>query len=230
MLQNTTLLFDFDSTFTQVEALDVLGDIVLSGPDKQQKLELIASVTRRGMLGEVSFRQSLEKRMEILGGTRTDIEELVRILKTKVSKSITENKSFFLQHADNIYIISSGFKEFIIPVVKDFGIAPDHVYANTFVWDKNQSITGFDRANPLSQDGGKPEVVRKLPIEGKIVVIGDGYTDYEIKKAGAADIFVAFTENVNRPPVSERADFIASNFYNFLNFITNGTKTVLSQA
>lgn len=230
MLKDTTLLFDFDSTFTQVEALDVLGDIVLKGPDKKEKLEQIASITNKGMSGEISFRQSLEKRMKVLSGTKSDINVLVDILKTMVSESIKENKEFFEQNANNIYIISSGFKEFIAPVVAEFGISPDHVFANTFTWDQNQTITGFDATNPLSGNNGKPKVVKQLLLSGKVVVIGDGYTDYQIKEAGAADLFIAFTENINRPSVTQKADFIASNFYDFLNFITNGTKTILPQA
>lgn len=229
MLQNTVLLFDFDSTFTQVEALDVLGEIVLAGPDKQKKLEQIAAITNKGMSGELSFRHSLEKRMEILSGNRSDLKNLVEKLKTKVSKSIKNNKEFFKEHANSIYVISSGFKDFIEPVVADFGITPDRVFANSFTWE-NDTITGFDYNNPLSGDKGKPAVVKQLNLNKKVIVIGDGYTDYEIKEAGAADLFVAFTENIKRPSVIEKADFVANNFNDFLNFITNGQQTILPKA
>jgi D-3-phosphoglycerate dehydrogenase len=40
-------------------------------------------------------------------------------------------------------------------------------------------------------------------------VIGDGYTDYEIKASGLANKFYAFTENVSRPSVTAQADHIA---------------------
>jgi len=229
MLQDTVLLFDFDSTFTQVEALDELGDLVLNGPDKKEKLHQIASITDKGMAGEVSFRQSLEMRMDILSGTRNDLDNLVEVLKSKVSKSIEENKGFFIEHSSAIYIVSSGFKDFIVPVVADYGIEASHVFANTFSWNSN-TITGFDSSNPLSGDKGKPTVVSRLGLNGKVVAIGDGYTDYEIKEAGAADLFIAFAENVKRPSVLEKADFIANNFDDFLNFITNGTETILPQA
>lgn len=228
-MEDIVLIFDFDSTFTQVEALDVLGEIVLSGADKEKKLNQIASITNKGMSGELSFRESLEMRMKILSGTKDDITELVSRLKSKVSVSIQANKEFFLKNANNIFIVSSGFKEFIEPVVADFGISPSHVYANSFVW-KNNAIAGFETQNPLSGDNGKPLVVQKIGLNKKVIVIGDGYTDYEIKKAGAADLFVAFTENISRSSVTEKADFIASNFIDFLNFITHGTKTVIPQA
>ncbi|HRI79618.1 MAG TPA: phosphoglycerate dehydrogenase, partial [Cyclobacteriaceae bacterium] len=47
-------------------------------------------------------------------------------------------------------------------------------------------------------------------------VIGDGYTDYEIKHSGLANKFYAFTENVERESVSSKADHIAPSLDEFL--------------
>ena len=52
----------------------------------------------------------------------------------------------------------------------------------------------------------------KLNLCGNIIVVGDGYTDYEIKKCGVADTFIAFTENISRQSVIEKADIVANNF------------------
>lgn len=221
MLSNIVFIFDFDSTFTQVEALDELAEITLSGSNKSESLDKIASLTQQGMSGQLSFSESLQKRMNLLSGTREDLELLITRLKNKVSTSITSNKSFFKSYAANIYIVSSGFKDFIDPVVADFGIPPNQVYANTFAWSSQGIITGFDDTNVLSQDGGKPKLVEQLNFSKPVVVIGDGYTDFEIKKAGFADRFIAFTENVSRPTVVGNADFVAPNFNDFLNFISN---------
>ena len=227
MYSNFNFIFDFDSTFTQVEALDVLADIALKGTDKKQKLALIANLTDKGMSGEISFSESLSQRMDILSGTKHDLDELVKTLKSKVSKSIKLNSDFFRTYSKNILIVSSGFKDFIDPVVADYGIPATHVYANTFTWSKAGNITGFDHNNVLSKDGGKPALVRKLNLKSPIIVIGDGYTDFEIKKSGLADLFIAYTENVSRPSVIKEADFVANNFNNFLNYISH-EKTLLS--
>ncbi len=227
MLSNIVYIFDFDSTFTQVEALDVLAEIALTGNAKQQKLELIAALTEKGMAGDISFSQSLKERMKILSGTKKDIDTLIKILKSKVSTSIQSNKVFFKKNASNIYIVSSGFKDFIDPVVADFGISASHVFANTFTWSGNGTISGFDTTNVLSQDGGKPTLVKQLNLAKPVVVIGDGYTDYEIKKAGLANRFIAYTENISRTSVVDKADFVASNFNDFLTYISND-KTLVS--
>ncbi len=226
MYGHIIFIFDFDSTFTQVEALDLLADIALSGSDKAEKLAAIAELTQKGMSGEISFSQSLQERMSILSGTKEDINRLVSQLKTKISKSISASKHFFDTYKDNIYIISSGFKDFIDPVVADFNIESSHVFANTFTWNQAGEITGFDTQNPLCKDQGKPALVKELKLASPVVVVGDGYTDYEIKKEGFADYFIAYTENVNRPLVTKHADFIAPNFNDFLNFISNDKSLV----
>ncbi len=203
-------IIDFDSTFVSVESLDLLATISLDGrADKAQKVKKISEITDLGMNGDISFADSLKDRLAILEANQSHIESLIQLLKTDISASFKRNKSFIQKNADSIYIISSGFKEFIAPVVADYGISEDRILANTFVFDAEGNITGADQNNPLSQDGGKIKVVEKLGLEGEIIVIGDGYTDFEIKKAGLATEFFAFTENVKREKVVKEADHIA---------------------
>ncbi|HAZ26859.1 MAG TPA: phosphoglycerate dehydrogenase, partial [Algoriphagus sp.] len=67
MSQTKKFIIDFDSTFTQVEALDILGEISLSGdPKAKEKLQAIKDITDKGMEGSVTFRESLELRLDIL--------------------------------------------------------------------------------------------------------------------------------------------------------------------
>ena len=47
-------------------------------------------------------------------------------------------------------------------------------------------------------------------------MIGDGYTDYEIKHAGLANKFYAFTENIARENVKSKADHITPSLDEFL--------------
>ncbi|WP_345221406.1 phosphoglycerate dehydrogenase [Hymenobacter koreensis] len=212
------LVIDFDSTFTQVEGLDELADIALRNhPDRQRIVAEIKALTDGGMDGSVSFSESLRRRVALLPARREHLQELVAHLHTKVSESIRRNQSFFQQHADRVYIVSSGFREFIEPVVAEFGIPPRQVLANTFRFDEAGNIIGFDEDNPLSRDGGKIQQLRELGLEGaEVFVLGDGYTDYQIREAGLADRFYAFTENVSRTAVVDRADEVAPTFDEFL--------------
>ena len=58
-------------------------------------------------------------------------------------------------------------------------------------------------------------------ISGKNIIIGDGYTDYEIKKFGYAEKFIQFSENINRPILNSIADYTAYNFNDVINYIKN---------
>ncbi|MCS4432988.1 phosphoglycerate dehydrogenase [Aquiflexum gelatinilyticum] len=210
MPSSKKFIIDFDSTFTQVEALDVLGEISLKNdPKRAEKIQAIKNITDLGMEGSLNFRESLERRLDILEASKPQISELISELKTKVSKSFQRNKEFFEENADNIIIISNGFKDFITPIVGEYGIKAENVFANEFIYDDAGKIIDFDRENVLSKNGGKSKTIKTLNLEGDIYVIGDGYTDYEIKESGLANKFYAFTENVERPKVTSKADHIA---------------------
>ena len=210
-------VFDFDSTFTQVEALDVLCEIALAGkPEKEEILADVQQITNTCMEGNISFRESLERRLSSLSAHRDQLPELIKRLKRSVSPSFERNQTFFQTHANRIYIVSNGFKEFIVPIVADYGIAADHVFANTFVFDKTGNIVSFDQTNELSTDDGKAAVMRSLDLHGDVYVIGDGYNDYRIKAAGLANKFYAYTENVSRDSVLAKADHITPSLDEFL--------------
>ena len=210
-------IFDFDSTLTKVEALDVLAEITLiNNSNKNQIIQEIIEITNLGIDGEISFTESLEKRIQLLNASKSDLVGLIAALKEQVSASIEKNKAFFENFTDDIYVISAGFKEFIIPIVAAYNIPSERVYANTFEFDSNDIIVGFDSANPLSQHNGKIQCLRDLNLEGEIQVIGDGYSDAVTREAGVAHKFFAYTENVSRDKTTENADHIAPNLDEFL--------------
>lgn len=217
MKLNKYFVIDFDSTFTKVEAFDVLADISLKDhPEREERKKQIIHITNQGMNGSLSFRESLEQRLSLLAPSQRHMEPLIAELRGSVSESFKRNKEFFQTYADHIYIISNGFKEFIEPIVTEFGIKPENILANEFKFDKDGKVIGFDRENPLSANGGKVEQLKKLNLPGDVYVIGDGYTDYEIKHAGLANKFYAFTENVTRENVKSKADHITPSLDEFL--------------
>ncbi len=183
-------IFDFDSTLTQVEALDILAEITTSNPKEREKLVAqIKEITDLGVDGSISFTQSLESRLKLIKANKSDLDRLVDHLKGKISKSISDNKEFFVTNKGKIKVISCGFKEFIDPIVEEYDIESNDVYANTFTFDEEGFITGFDSSNVLSHHNGKIECLKSLNLDGKVYVIGDGYSDYVMREAGIADKF-----------------------------------------
>ncbi|WP_299051157.1 phosphoglycerate dehydrogenase [uncultured Polaribacter sp.] len=210
-------IFDFDSTLTRVEALDVLAEITLTNnPKKDAIIQEIIDITNLGIDGEISFTESLERRIKLLEANKSDLDALVVALKKQVSKSIESNKEFFENFANDIYVISCGFKEFIDPIVAEYNIPSERVYANTFEFDTDGKIVSFDSSNPLSQHNGKIKCLKDMNLDGEIQVIGDGYSDYVTREAGIADKFFAYTENVSREKTTRNADHIAPNLDEFL--------------
>jgi D-3-phosphoglycerate dehydrogenase len=210
-------IIDFDSTFTQVEALDELARISLKNhPDREKIYQQIEDYTNASMEGRMSFTESLAARVKLLEATREHLKQLITHLKKKVSTSFSRNSMFFKNHADAVLIVSGGFKEFIIPVVSEYHIKKENIYANTFVFDYDDKIIGYDTTNPLSQEGGKVKLLKELNLQGDIFGIGDGYSDFQLKESGMIKKFFAYTENIERKSVIERADHITPSFDEFL--------------
>lgn len=206
---NPTYVIDFDSTIITAESLEELAAIALRDrKDRRVTLANLQEITRQGMAGTLRFDQSLQRRLRLFSPTQAHIEELTIKLQLMITPSFWQHRSWLAAHAADIYVISGGFEEVIIPVVARLGLYPDHVLANAFVCDPQGRIIGYDITRLLSQPAGKVKQVAMLKLPGPVVVLGDGYTDYEIRAHGEADVFWAFTENVSRPEVTKRADRI----------------------
>jgi len=210
-MTSPVFIFDFDSTLVRIETLEALADIALSdAPDAAAKKAEIAALTDQAMSGEVDFGTALRRRLALLGLNRGHVEALADRVLDEASASIRRNVDFFERHAERVYILSGGFREVIAPLAARLGIAAEHVLCNDLIYDAEGRVTGVDDANPLSRDNGKPEVIKALNLTGPVVMVGDGWTDAEVKLAGAADRFYAFTEVVSRPKVIEVADATAA--------------------
>lgn len=209
-------IIDFDSTFVTVESLDELARISLAdNPHRDETVREIAEITKMGMEGVISFTESLRRRVALLSAHKRHLETLSNFLVNNISKSVRENRARFVANAERIYIVSGGFQEFIIPVVKEYNIPQNHIIANTFIFNEHEQIIDFNSNNIMSQKGGKSKAVKNLDLNGRVVVVGDGYTDYQVREDGAAHAFIVLTENVQRDSVVRRADHSISSFTDF---------------
>lgn len=217
MKQKNIYIIDFDSTFTQVEALDELARISLKKhPEKDAIFQKIEDYTNLAMEGKLSFGESLAQRVKLLEANEDHLKQLITHLKKKVSASFSRNAEFFKKHADEVLIVSGGFKEFITPVVSKFHIKKENIYANTFVTTGDGKIIDYDHSNPLSEEGGKVKLMQQLNLEGDLYGIGDGYSDFQLRESGLIKKFYAFTENISRESIVKKADHITPSFDEFL--------------
>ncbi len=210
------LIIDYDSTFIKVESLDELSKNSKNFNKKIHK-EII-KITELGMEGKISFSESLEKRLKLIESDKEDVQNTLKVLENQITDSFKENEEFLKNYSEQIFIVSSGFHELIDPIVTRYGINKNNIFANNFLYEKNK-IIGFNKNNPLSKSHGKVEIVKSLNLKGKVIVIGDGYTDYEIKRDGYADTFFLFIENIKRDSVIKSADYLLKSLDQLIKII-----------
>ena len=218
--KNINLLIDFDSTIIKEESLDLLSTISLQKiTNKNEIIKQITNITTKAMEGKINFSDALTHRIKLLNAYREHVEILIRKIQNNITSTFIDNKQFFQENYKNCYVVSGGFSEIIYPVVKPYKIQKNNIFANQFLFNNDNKIISIDKNNLLSKDLGKVKVAKN--IKGKNIIIGDGFTDYEVKKYNAAEKFIQFSENINRKNLNPYADFIANDFNEIINFINN---------
>ena len=216
-----TLIFDFDSTLINVESLELLFEMCLKNhPNKNTILRQIKQITDLGMEGKITFQESISQRIQLLHAYRDLVTQVGQLIKTiHITPSVLKNRQFFADNAPKIYVISGGFDELTLPTTQFLGIPDTHVFTNRFLYDKDNQIYGLDQTRLTSQTQGKVNQLRLLNLPHPIIAIGDGFTDLEMYLEGAADDFIAFTENVSRNSVLSQAPHQADNFNQLISLL-----------
>ena len=215
-MKKINLIFDFDSTICRFETIEVLAEIALKNKENKEKiLNDIKKITSQAMDGKISFPYALQKRVSLLNIKKEHLLETIDFMKGKLTRSFYDNIDNFNKNINNSFIISGGFIEIILPLLKPYGFNANNIFANSFLF--NSKIATIDKSNVLSMEKGKNLAAKD--IKGDNIIIGDGYTDYELKKYNNANIFILFTENIFRRSLESKADFIANNFNDVFDFI-----------
>lgn len=204
-MADATWVFDFDSTLVDFETLEVLAAIALEGrPDADLVRVEIERLTDLAMAGELPFAEALRRRLALLPLTRAHVEQLAAEAPARLTASVERNRAFFRDNADRVVIVSGGFREIIAGVAEALGVSADRVVANDLVYDGDRVAGVAD--SPLLAPFGKAEALKALNLPRPVIMVGDGWTDAEVKQADAADRFYAFTEVVRRERAVAAAD------------------------
>ena len=215
------IIIDFDSTFISKESLDMLAEAsLIKDKNHTSIIKQIERITKDGMSGKINFKDSLDQRIKLMNATRQDVLTVSENLKKFISKSFLKNKKFIKNNRHKIYFISGGFREMLLPTLREFGIDEGHIYGNDFLYNSKDEIVGFNHKNPLSFENGKSKVLEMLSLEGEIHAIGDGYNDYLLKQSGKASSFFAFTENVYREKICFIADGVLTSFDEYIKIFS----------
>ena len=219
MSSKFSIIIDFDSTIVKIETLDCLADIVLSkSKNKNELINQINKITNSAMNGEISFKKSINQRLSLLDFNTNHISKLILEIIKNIDSTFVKNLDFFEKYINDVYIISGGFKNIIIPALKSISDKQWKVFANDMVF-QNEKIIGIDKKNILSENFGKVNVVKSLNLNNDVIVIGDGFTDYEIKKYNLANYFLCYTRHIKRKKIIKYADLECYDFNQVKEFI-----------
>ena len=222
MSSNFSLIIDFDSTIIDLETLEFLASFSLQGNNQKHNIiQKVSHYTNLAMNGEITFQESLEIRLKLMKIHKNHINETIKLLNNKIDVSFLNNIDFFKKHMDCTYIVSGGFKSIIEPVLLSSTNTNWNIFANELKFNHEGHVIGVNKDNPLAFSKGKVELVKDLDLKNDIIIIGDGYTDYEIKKYGLAKHFLAYTAHAKRINAINGADQICEDFNQVIEFIEN---------
>ena len=211
-IQNKIFVFDVDSTLVKTETLDdIIGIAIDEMFTKRRDIlkQKIHEIMNQGMNGEIDFRESLEKRFEVVQVLQKHIDFYNKEILPKYIDYNFKEIIEYIQGKDGVvYVMSAGFIDSIDVVAKKLGVFKKYCFANEFI-KKSEKIIGFNKNNPLSQSDGKIIITKKIKNEyptKEIICIGDGNSDYLIKKEGVANEFWGFWQNVHRKHLAQKAN------------------------
>lgn len=194
-----TVIFDFDSTLIRCESLDHLLSSLLSGqPDK---MAAVIEITEKGMNGEIPFYESLQRRLAICAPTEQQVTQFSESMVEYLTPGMDElMKTLQGRHVD-VWIMSGGLKPLILPVARYLNIPFSQVHAAELNWHKNGEFAGIDTSNPFSVS--KLSGARSIASHWSkpAMIIGDGFTDYQVYQDKLTDDFIIYTEHAARPKV-----------------------------
>jgi len=203
------VVFDFDSTLIDCESLEAILASRLTADERAR----IARITAAGMRGELAFAESLARRLAVARPRRQEVKAFVRELPDHLTSGMDTLISSLISGGHEVWIVSGGFREVVLPLAEQLGVPADHVLAVQPVWAEDGRFAGLKPDDPMAQQ--KWQGVEAAQAEGRpwprpAVAVGDGMTDHELWAHGLVDHFVAYTEHARREAVVTAAGFEAA--------------------
>jgi len=169
---------DFDGTISRTDGLKMVLDHFV-GPQWRPLEEAMKS-------GALPERQGLRLCMSLLKASHDEVIQFL-LSNLKLDFGFSNFVQWTQSEGHRLVILSSGFEEFIAPVLARDGLEGIEVWANSAIWDGSSWIVR-ERSGPRvceAQSHCKCSSILKLSRKGdRVVFIGDGHSDRcAVKKA-----------------------------------------------
>jgi phosphoserine phosphatase len=200
-----SVIFDADSTLAAIEGIDWLG--AKRGDEVGRAVQ---DLTNRAMAGELALESVYAARLAAIRPTLHEMTTLSEAYVATVEPGAMALIDKLQRAGVTVAIVSGGLRSALLPLARALGLAEANVHAVDLCFDADGNFVALADAQPLSQQDGKPRVVRHLSLARPSVMIGDGSTDAAVR--GESDAFIAYTGVARRPGVVAAADAEARDF------------------
>ncbi|MBX3463806.1 MAG: HAD-IB family phosphatase [Planctomycetes bacterium] len=191
--------FDCDSTLSAIEGVDEL--LAFAPPTLRAE---VADLTNQAMEGTRPLAEVYETRLRLLAPRRPQLDRIGELYTARLVPDAEALVAALQALGKQVGIVSGGLLVPVQHVARHLGIPAANVHAVPLLFDDHGRYVDFDRSSPLWRNGGKIEVLGRLPAAQRpVAFVGDGVTDLETQ--GTADLFVGFGGVVTRPAVRDRA-------------------------
>jgi phosphoserine phosphatase len=193
------VVFDCDSTLTEVEGIDELA---------AEHRTQVEALTAAAMRGEVALELVYGRRLELIRPDRRQVEAVARLYVERLVPDAVEVVAALQVEGIAVRILSGGLLPAVLAVAGALGVSPDDVAAVDILFGDDGAYAGYDEASPLARSGGKCDVLAgwRTRAAVPVMLVGDGATDAEA--ADGVDVFVAYAGVVERPEVVAAADAV----------------------
>lgn len=207
-----SVILDVDSTLAGLEGIDWLA--ALRGTEIAGR---VAGLTMQAMTGELTLDEVFSERLRLVRPNAKEVEKLSAAYCETVAPGAVRTVHALRQAGVKVTIVTSGILQAVADVAMVVGVSKSDVHAVSVRFDRSGEFAGFDDS-PLTRAAGKRLVVEALPLPRRIVAIGDGMTDAELKPV--VDAFAAYTGFVRREPVVACADHVVESFADVRRLVT----------
>jgi HAD superfamily phosphoserine phosphatase-like hydrolase len=212
-----SVVFDVDSTLTGIEGVDWLAD-----RRDAATAGFVHRLTDAVMAGELPIERAYAARLDRIAPTRDEMHALATAYGEHAAPGAAETIAALRHGGVRVVAISGGLLEAVGPFCVSLGIGEQDVHAVAVQWTALGAYAGFDRASPLVTQTGKAVLLDRLALPRAIIAVGDGSTDVEMKRTGAADLFAAYVGFARRDRAVAAADFVLETCAQLLAHVTRG--------
>ena len=193
------IVFDCDSTLSQVEGIDILSDM-------NQVLEPVHRLTEAAMQRTGINSNLYRKRLDLVQPTADQVEDLILQYEQHVTPDASQIISIFQNLGKAVYVISAGVYPAVLGFSLRLGIPESKVFAVELMFDKKGRYQNFNEQSPLIHDDGKSQIIKGLRAKHhRFAHIGDGMNDIQV--LDEVNRFIGYGGSAYREHIANRCEF-----------------------